>query len=119
MRKESERPEITASFFGDQNIRFVDLLKDKVRRSKDELFFTIEGRGEKGNFPSDKKQYGYMKLTDGLKEFIKKYFITGCEGVSFIEWKDCYNVVFDERSIIGGISYSMSFEEFNKLFPAA
>ena len=52
-----------------------------------------------------------------MDNFIKHEFFTGCNGVQFIQWKDCFNVVFDEQSIIGGISFEMSLEEFSKLFP--
>ena len=114
MRKDNERPYITADFFG--SCRFINL-SNKNDHTEDDLFFSIERRDADGNYISQ-KEYGYIRKTKEMKNFIKNEFFTGCSGVKFIQWPDSWNVVFDELSIIGGISYEMSFEEFNKLFPS-
>ena len=97
----------------DKDFRFVDIMKAKKRPG--ELFFSISPRGEKADFPCSLKKYGYFKIGPGLEKIIPQLF-TGCGGIEFIEWEDCWNVVFEERSIIGDVSYRMSFEEFSKLF---
>ncbi|SDW49430.1 hypothetical protein SAMN05216391_10941 [Lachnospiraceae bacterium KHCPX20] len=96
-----------------EEFRFCDLMKAKAQPG--ELFFTISPRGEKADFPYSLKKYGYLKIGPVIQKIISQTF-TGCDGIEFIEWKDCWNVIFEERSIIGNISYRMSFEEFSKLF---
>lgn len=105
--------EISANDFGTHNM--VDIMKNKHNRKANELFFSIEARDKNGDYKRN-KFYGYMELTEKMLDFVKHEFFTGCGGIEFIQWKNCWNVVFNEQSIIGGISCKMSFKEFNKLF---
>ena len=102
---------LQASSFGEY--RIIDLSRDK--KMGNEIFFSIEPRDENGRY-SSLKTYGYFKISEEMQTFIDRDFFTGCSGIKFIQWNECWNVVFDEASIIGGISFKMSFEEFDKLF---
>ena len=113
MRQIEGKPVVNADFFG--KYTFINLSR-KNTRSDDEIFFSIERRDNVGHYVPT-KEYGYMRKTKEMGDFIKNNFFTGCSSVQFIQWSDCWNVVFDEASIIGGISFQMSFGEFNKLFP--
>lgn len=113
MRQIEGKPVVNADFFG--KYTFINLLR-KNTRSDDEVFFSIQRRDAVGQYvPTE--EYGYIRKTKEMEDFIKNNFFTGCSSVQFIQWLDCWNVVFDESSIIGGISFRMSFEEFDKLFP--
>lgn len=103
---------ITKEFFG-MEYRFIDIMKPN-KKEEDEIFFCIERRKDLGIY--DTHKYGYLKKTPEMKKFIAEKFFTGCSGISFIQWNDCWNVVFEEKSIIGNISFKMENEEFNKLF---
>ena len=103
---------LKSDFFG--SYRMIDIMK-KNNKEEDELFFSIERRDEYGNY-IPRKEYGYLKKTPEMNQFLHDEFFTGCNRVQFIQWEDKWNVVFDEASIIGGISFKMSFAEFDKVF---
>lgn len=104
---------ITKEFFG-MEYRFFDIMKPH-EKGEDEIFFCIERRKEPGpGYYTDK--YGYLKKTPEMKKFIAENFLTGCSGINFIQWDNCWNVVFEEKSIMGDISFKMENEEFKKLF---
>ncbi|SEG03660.1 hypothetical protein SAMN05216537_11915 [Lachnospira multipara] len=104
---------ITKEFFG-MEYRFIDIMKSNEKED-DEIFFCIERRKVLGpEHYTDK--CGYLKKTPEMRKFIAEKLFTGCSGISFIQWPNCWNVVFEEKSIIGNISFKMENEEFNKLF---
>ena len=109
MRYEVER--LTANFFG--SVRKIELSKDK--RENNEIIFSIERRDENGKY-IPRKEYGYMTKTEEMHELIDYKFYTGCDRIMFIQWEDEWGVIFDETSIIGGISFRMDFDEFDKVF---
>ncbi len=122
---------ITASEFG-KKIRSVDLFANYERSNGNELFYSIERRNHDKNIKDNfgrvatflpTKEYGYIDMPEELKEFTKSGngFFTGCSGVEFIEWDPkaqypdgVWNVVFEEKSIIGSVSFKMTPEEFEK-----
>jgi hypothetical protein len=105
--------ELKPTDFG--SFRTVDLLHEKCSAQHGELFFSIEPRNKDGKY-SSKKVYGYIKLTNSLSEYLSHELFTGCGGIQFIQWEDCWNVVFDEKSIIGNISFHIPFDDFHKIF---
>jgi len=106
---------ITKEFFGTE-YRFFDIMKPLTHeKDENEIFFCIERRKNLGpEHYTDK--CGYLKKTPEMEKFIAEKFFTGCSGIIFIQWPNCWNVVFEEVSIIGDISFKMENEEFNKLF---
>lgn len=111
MRTESER--LKSDFFGEA--RCIDIHNNSLKNKDGEIFFSIQRRGGDNKY-IPQKDYGYLVKTDEMENFIYHQFFTGCDSIQFIQWEHEWNVVFDEKSIIGGVSFRMDFEEFDKVF---
>lgn len=110
---------IKADFFS-KKFRFFDMRdsKNSHKAEENEIFFCVKRRKlpKNGKYYEYSYEYGYFHKTPQMEKFIQNNFFTGCSGIQFIQWENCWNVVFDEATILGGISFRMENEEFNKLF---
>ena len=97
MANKDEREKI-GNIFGEA--RYIEFFKNGKQvhnvQNTEEVFFTIEKRKENGN--GYNKKYGYVKLTSEMRMIFTTLFQERRKNMhlTFIEWKDCYNVVFSD-----------------------
>jgi len=109
---------LTHDFFKGCKLRKIeDITKlHKEDKRAGEVFVSIKKRTEDNKYLRSNEYY-YMTANDNIRNIDNNMLYTGLSGIEFIQWENVWNVVFEERSIIGSVNRRMSFDEFSALFP--
>lgn len=120
--KMDHRPVITAETLGLSGARFITLSgtpANRKLRQRDEVFFTIEKRTyreKEGNraFHYGPKEYGYVKVSPEMRKIFDTLFKDRRDNrsISFIEWDDSWNAVFEDGIYISSRMCRMERSEF-------
>ena len=103
---------ITGEILG--RARYVCLAKRSPKKP-DEVFFTIEKKRKYGKGYELAKKCGYIQMTDSMQTIFDTLLLSRSynRSISFIEWNDCYNVIFEDGVNISSIQCRLEKEEFD------